>query len=102
MVDTIQAYGRIDPEDVEGLKIVPNFKKGDDLAVLINNLGGASNFEMHILTMSVVKFLEGTHGCKCSRVFVGSYMTSFEMQVLMSELFSDVKIDGTIRIECKV
>ena len=74
MVETIRAYGRT----VDG-KIVPLFEKGNDLAVLVNNLGGTSNFEMSILANAAVKLLESEHGCTVSRVMVGSFMTSFDM-----------------------
>ena len=40
-------------------RITPTFRHGDELAVLVNNLGGTSNFEMLILADSVVRHLEG-------------------------------------------
>ena len=73
MITTINEFGLIE----EG-NIVPTFKSGDELAVLVNNLGGTSNFEMSLLTNSAVSFLE-SEGCKVSRVYVGSMMTSFDM-----------------------
>lgn len=78
MVDTIQKFGR---EDSDG-SIVPTFKAGEDLAVMVNNLGGVSNFEMSILTNSVVKLLESEEmgQCSVSRIYVGAFMTSFDMQ----------------------
>lgn len=78
MIHTIQAYGRVVVED-SGEKIVALFDKGDDLCVLVNNLGGTSNFEMSILANACVKELEQEHGCKVTRLLVGSYMTSFDM-----------------------
>jgi dihydroxyacetone kinase len=89
MLSTIRAYGRTsldhdhdhnhnnhnDPDT----KIVPMFGKGDDLCLLVNNLGGTSNFEMSILANSAVKLLEGEYECKVSRLFVGAFMTSFDM-----------------------
>ncbi|GFH52416.1 hypothetical protein CTEN210_08892 [Chaetoceros tenuissimus] len=79
MIQTILDFGI---EEGEEKTIVPTFNKGDDLAVLVNNLGGTSNFEMSILANSVVKQLESeTHGsCSVSRLLVGSFMTSFDMQ----------------------
>jgi dihydroxyacetone kinase len=79
MVTTIQAHGRVVEEDgVE--KIVPLFQSGDELTVMVNNLGGISNFEMSILARSCVKLLESAEfGCKAARVMVGTYMTSFNM-----------------------
>jgi dihydroxyacetone kinase len=55
------------------------FESGDELCVLVNNLGGTSNFEMSILANSCVKFLEDTARCKVTRLFVGAFMTSFDM-----------------------
>lgn len=77
MINTILEYGRD-----ENKVIVPTFEKGDELALLVNNLGGTSNFEMSILTNSAVKFLESEAmgNCKVTRVFVGSFMTAFDMQ----------------------
>lgn len=74
MTKTIRDYGRPVNE-----KIVPLFDKGDDLCVLVNNLGGTSNFEMSILANACVTQLEKEHGCKVSRLLVGSFMTSFDM-----------------------
>eukprot|EP00934_Nitzschia_sp_Nitz4_P007566 Nitzschia sp. Nitz4//scaffold2_size372955//29228//31018//NITZ4_000360-RA/size372955-exonerate_protein2genome-gene-0.235-mRNA-1//1//CDS//3329546587//7556//frame0 len=82
MIKTIREHGReiTDPTSGE-TTIEPMFKAGDDLCVLVNNLGGTSNFEMSILANACVKALESsTYGCNVSRVLVGSYMTSFGMQ----------------------
>lgn len=75
MLDAIQTYGR----EVEE-KIVPLYNSGDELVVLVNNLGGTSNFEMSLLAKSLVNQLENDAGCKATRVLVGSFMTSFDMQ----------------------
>jgi len=74
MLETIRTYGR-----QVGDEIVPMFAKGDEVCVLINNLGGTSNFEMSILANSTVKILEAQYECKVSRLLVGSFMTSFDM-----------------------
>lgn len=71
---TIQTYGR----EIDG-EIVPMFDKGDDICLLVNNLGGTSNFEMSILANSAVKVMEGVYGCQVTRLLVGSFMTSFNM-----------------------
>ena len=54
---------------------------------MVNNLGGASNFEMSLLARSIVRHLEGDAGdagggvgCRVTRLLVGSYMTSFDMR----------------------
>ena len=76
MVDTIREYGRTNKSG----EIVPLFEKGDSLCVLVNNLGGTSNFEMSILANACVKYIEGdANGCKVTRLLVGSFMTSFDM-----------------------
>lgn len=91
MVTTILEHGRISTSKGSGGNsnddntsksvIVPSFQEGDDLIVMINNLGGTSNFEMSILANSVVKVLEGPRlKCKVSRLYVGTFMSSFDMQ----------------------
>jgi triose/dihydroxyacetone kinase / FAD-AMP lyase (cyclizing) len=76
MISTIQKYGRVG----DSAAIVPMFAPGDELCVLVNNLGGTSNFEMSILAHSVVTLLEGSvYQCTVSRLLVGAFMTSFDM-----------------------
>jgi len=74
MLQIIKAYGR----DING-SIVPMWESGDEVCLLVNNLGGTSNFEMSILAQSAVRVLETDHGVKVTRLLVGSYMTSFDM-----------------------
>jgi len=74
MIQEIQDYGRMVNEEVQ-----PMINKGDELCVLVNNLGGTSNFEMSILANDAVAILEKDYGCKVTRLLVGSYMTSFDM-----------------------
>ena len=75
MMHTIRTFGRVDSDG----SIVPLWKAGDEVCLLVNNLGGTSNFEMSILAQSAVSCLETDHGVKVSRLLVGSYMTSFDM-----------------------
>ena len=80
MISTIQNHGRVVTDTDGNVSIVPLFSAGDDVCVLVNNLGGTSNFEMSILTKSCIELLEGTeYKVKARRIFVGSYMTSFDM-----------------------
>jgi triose/dihydroxyacetone kinase / FAD-AMP lyase (cyclizing) len=81
-VDTIQAFGRkVVNKDGGAEDIVPMVAKGDEVVVLVNNLGGLSNFELSILARSCLRVLEGPgYGVKARRVLVGSYMTSFDMR----------------------
>lgn len=76
MLHTIQRYGR---EDESG-SVVPLFKSGDELIVMVNNLGGISNFEMSLLARSLIAHLEMEAECMVTRVMVGSFMTSFDMK----------------------
>jgi dihydroxyacetone kinase len=78
MIDTIQKYGR--SKDESSSDIVPFCKPGDQVVVVMNNLGATSYFEMSILARSCISVLESeSFGVKASRVLVGAYMTSFDM-----------------------
>ena len=93
MCEAIRDYGR---EEAGGLvatddsdAIVPLYGPGDKVLLMVNNLGGTSNFEMSLLARSIVRHLEedaggdaggGGAGCRVTRVLVGSYMTSFDMR----------------------
>ena len=91
MLGSIQSYGK----EVDS-NIVPLYNKGDELLVLVNNLGGTSNFEMSLLARSVVSQLESDAGCMATRVLVGSFMTSFDMQgasVSIMPITGDVTTD---------
>lgn len=48
------------------------------VAVLVNNLGGLSNFELNIVSRDIIEELE-RKGIKIERILVGSYVTSFSM-----------------------
>eukprot|EP00978_Attheya_sp_CCMP212_P012442 scaffold31070_cov46-Attheya_sp.AAC.5 len=79
MLEAIQSHGTLGDD---GVTVEPLLKKGDDVALLVNNLGGTSNFELSILARDVVTQLEDAsskYGVKVSRLYVGSYMTSFNM-----------------------
>lgn len=79
MLSAIQTYGKLaGPKGAE--YVAPLYERGDDLVVLVNNLGGASNFELSILANSLVKKLEGEARCRVTRLYVGSLMTSFDMR----------------------
>lgn len=75
MLQTIQNFG-YGPD----YKSIKHLKEGDQVAILVNNLGGLSNFEMAILTRSLVNYLENDMKCVVRRVYAGSFMTSFDMQ----------------------
>jgi len=75
MVDTIYEFGY----KPEGQDRVQKLQTDDSVVLLVNNLGGTSNFELSILARDLVRYLEGTLKCSVSRVMVGSFMTSFNM-----------------------
>ena len=50
MIQTIQTYGRVVQNADDGVEsIVPLFEKGNELCILVNNLGGTSNFVSKII-----------------------------------------------------
>ncbi|GAX21731.1 triose/dihydroxyacetone kinase / FAD-AMP lyase [Fistulifera solaris] len=77
MIVAIQSYGRIMNDDDD--TIVPMFASGDEVCVLVNNLGGTSEFEMSILANACVTELEAVHHVKVRLLYVGTYMSSFNM-----------------------
>jgi triose/dihydroxyacetone kinase / FAD-AMP lyase (cyclizing) len=80
MISTILEHGRVVTDHDGNSSIRPLFSDGDNVCVLVNNLGGTSNFEMSILAKSCIELLEGPeYSVKARRVLVGSYMTSFDM-----------------------
>ena len=80
MVATIQSHGRVVLSESGEQAIVPLTSPGDEVVVLVNNLGGTSNFELSILARECVQILESSdYDVKALRVFVGSFMTSFDM-----------------------
>jgi dihydroxyacetone kinase len=77
MIATIQSYGRLEKEGID--TIVPMFTAGDEVCVLVNNLGGTSELEMSILANACVTELESVHNVKVRSLYVGTYMSSFNM-----------------------
>jgi len=51
---------------------------GDAVALMVNNLGGTSVLEMHIIAKEAVVWLEG-RGLQVDLVYCGSFVTSLEM-----------------------
>eukprot|EP00045_Choanoeca_perplexa_P011079 m.115874 g.115874 ORF g.115874 m.115874 type:complete len:635 (+) comp15505_c0_seq2:163-2067(+) len=52
---------------------------GDQVVVLINNLGGSSVLEMSLVAKAVLQALRNDYGCTILRVYNGSFMTSLAM-----------------------
>ena len=61
-------------------KILPDlpYNKGDEVAVLVNGLGGTPLMELYILNKTVSEILQ-EKGIAVHRTYVGEYMTSLEM-----------------------
>ena len=77
-------------DDIAPLLVQPISPPSGDLVVMINNLGGTSNFELSILTQSIIKTLESSgNNNKVCRLYVGSYMTSFDMRGASLTIFSN-------------
>ena len=53
-------------------------KLGDDIAVIVNNLGGTSELEMGAVCQDVLKWLD-LHDVTCHVIYNGTYMTSLSM-----------------------
>lgn len=87
LVLTIKEYGRV-TGDGDTKKIIPFFEQGDDICLLVNNLGGTSNFEMSIFARAVVMELEQVHKVTVSRLLVGSYMTAFDTHGASISIFN--------------
>eukprot|EP00919_Chromeraceae_sp_WS-2016_P009413 GHVR01022093.1.p1 GENE.GHVR01022093.1~~GHVR01022093.1.p1 ORF type:complete len:390 (-),score=148.77 GHVR01022093.1:1007-2176(-) len=56
-----------------------NIPKGEDIAVIVNNLGGSSNLEMNIVTKETLDWFNDRGVC-VKRVYVGTLMTSLDMR----------------------
>jgi len=78
MLHSLYEYGYSD-----GVGGTSKWADGEEVTVLINNLGGCSVFEMGTVAEAVARKLEseGPWGekLKASRIYVGSYMTSLDM-----------------------
>lgn len=54
------------------------YRRGDEVAVLVNGLGATPREELYILYRSVARILDG-EGIRARRVWAGEYATSLEM-----------------------
>ncbi|SCU90525.1 LAME_0E08944g1_1 [Lachancea meyersii CBS 8951] len=55
------------------------FSKDDEVVVLINNLGGVSNFVLSAIAAKTVEFLKEDYGITPVQTITGTLMTSFDM-----------------------
>ncbi|GMH70036.1 hypothetical protein TrRE_jg7375 [Triparma retinervis] len=68
-----------DPEGRGEEEHMREIEGGDEVVVLVNNLGGTSVFEMGIVVKDTLEAFK-ERGVKVRRVYQGSYMTSFDMK----------------------
>ncbi|MDT8903060.1 dihydroxyacetone kinase subunit DhaK [Anaeroselena agilis] len=66
---------------------------GQEVAVLVNGLGGTPTMELYIVSRKVAQMLAGK-GAKTVKTFVGNYMTSLEMAGFS---ISVLKLDGELK-----
>ncbi|KAH6923397.1 hypothetical protein HPB50_001036 [Hyalomma asiaticum] len=69
-----------------------HLKKGENVALMLNNLGGLTTMEMNILAKEVIAYLEGL-GIHVVRAYTGLYMTSLESAGISVCL---LKVDGEV------
>lgn len=76
-------------------KILEDMKlgSGDEVALLVNGLGGTPTMELYIVNREVHRLL-GEAGIKIHATLVGNYMTSLEMQGFSITL---LKLDGELK-----
>ncbi|CAL1539418.1 unnamed protein product [Lymnaea stagnalis] len=55
-----------------------DIKKGDRVALMVNNLGGTSVLELNIVAKEAISYLEAI-GVSVDRAYCGTFMTSLEM-----------------------
>jgi triose/dihydroxyacetone kinase / FAD-AMP lyase (cyclizing) len=57
-----------------------NIQGGEDIVLLINNLGGISQLELGAITAEVTSQLDGSYRLKPRRILCGTYMSSLNGQ----------------------
>ena len=75
MCDLIVDYGY----DADAVGEITKLKAGDEVCLMVNNLGGASIFELYVVANDVVAYFEAMD-VKVAKCYVGSFMTSFNMR----------------------
>ena len=76
MVETIlNQLSSIEP-DYKYFQLQPN----SSVVLVVNNLGGLSNLEMGIVAKEAIRFLTNKRGVSVEMAYMGTFMTSLEMQ----------------------
>ncbi|SDF46059.1 dihydroxyacetone kinase subunit DhaK [Sporolituus thermophilus] len=70
-----------------------NPASGDEVAVMVNGLGGTPLMELYIVSRKVFNVLQA-HGLNIVKTYVGNYMTSLEMAGFSVTL---LKLDGELK-----
>ncbi|MCA1443293.1 dihydroxyacetone kinase subunit DhaK [Ensifer sp. IC4062] len=87
---------RVIDEMMERIFAEQDYKRGDDVAVLVNGLGGTPMEELYILFRRVSQLL-GERGVKAKHVWVGEFATSMEMAgASVSVLHLDEELDRLV------
>ncbi|MBB4186547.1 dihydroxyacetone kinase subunit DhaK [Sinorhizobium terangae] len=87
---------RVIDEMMERIFAEQDYKRGDDVAVLVNGLGGTPMEELYILFRRVSQLL-GERGVKPKHVWVGEFATSMEMAgASVSVLHLDEELDRLV------
>ncbi|CAH1650306.1 MULTISPECIES: dihydroxyacetone kinase subunit DhaL [unclassified Chelatococcus] len=66
---------------------------GDEVALLVNNLGGTPTMEMNIVAKNALDHLQG-HGIAVDRAYCGTFLTAIEMDGVSLSL---MKLDPSLR-----
>ena len=83
-------------EMMERIFAEQDYKSGDDVAVLVNGLGGTPMEELYILFRRVSQLLEGK-GVNAKYVWIGEFATSMEMAgASISVLHLDAELDPLV------
>jgi dihydroxyacetone kinase len=97
MVDKIYDYGYKVGTSISGSEqMVEKIKEGEKVAIIVNNLGGTSNFELFLLARSIIVYLEEKVQCKVTRAYVGAFMTSFNMHGVSLTIFAPTGTNDSI------
>lgn len=87
---------RVIDEMMERIFAEQDYKRGDDVAVLVNGLGGTPMEELYILFRRVSQLLD-ERGVKAKHVWVGEFATSMEMAgASVSVLHLDEELDRLV------
>jgi dihydroxyacetone kinase-like protein len=87
---------RVIDEMMERIFAEQDYRQGDEVAVLVNGLGGTPLEELYILFRRVAQLLE-ERGVNAKHVFIGEFATSMEMAgASISLLHLDAELDRLI------